>query len=165
MSGLEKWPKKVRHTFGNLDSQKQVYFEYGFKNKRIGAAAIIDPSSTPKKERKTKRKKAQNQRREGLNSVIWSPTAVVSSTMLKNQLTHSPTQKKNEKKQKKTQKTRKRGLEPAHLASYSCKQYKYIINSTVVQHMWCAAVKRHIFTTAAAVHIEPGLKRHRSPNQ
>ena len=38
--------KKVHHTFGNLESQKEVYFGYGEKHRRIGAAATITPPQT-----------------------------------------------------------------------------------------------------------------------
>ena len=42
--GLREAAKKtIRHTFGNLESQKQVSFGYGVTNGRIEAAAIIDP--------------------------------------------------------------------------------------------------------------------------
>ena len=38
---MENWPpKKVRHTLGNLESGKQVYFGYRVKNRRIGAAGL-----------------------------------------------------------------------------------------------------------------------------
>ena len=53
------------------------------KDRRIGAAAIIDTPHPPKKqERETKRKKAQKQEREGSNPLIWSPTAVNSKLLI-----------------------------------------------------------------------------------
>ena len=75
---------------------------------------------------------------------MWSPTAAENSILLKNAITHSPTRKKHEKKRKESTNTGKRGLKPAHLASYCGKQY--IVNST--------AVKRYVITTAAVVRIE-----------
>ena len=97
----------VRHKFGNLESQKQAYFWYGMKNRRTGAVAIINPPNSPKKrERKTKRKKARKEGREGSNPLIWSPAAAVNSALLKQPVTRSPSQKKNEKKTKKKHKHR-----------------------------------------------------------
>ena len=104
------------------------------KNRRIGAAAIINALKHPKKknEKQSEKKKALNEGREGSNPLIWSPTDAVNSKLLKHPSTHSPTQKKKKKIEQNT-KTGKRGLEPAHLASYCCKQY--IINRTVAVHV------------------------------
>ena len=143
-SGLEKRPKKkVRHTFRNLESQKQVYSGYGVKNRRIGASALMNPlHSQQKKERKTKRKKSTKRGKRGLHPFIWSPPAAVNSTLLKHLLTHSLTRKKNEKKAKKSTQTGKRGPEPAHRTSYCCKQY--IINYYSICHlMMCSAYTNH----------------------
>ena len=43
-----------------MESQKQIYFGYGVKNRRIGAAATINPLDPPKKkERKQSENKIQ----------------------------------------------------------------------------------------------------------
>ena len=49
-SSVEKRPKKkALHTFGNLESQKQVYLWCGVKNRRIGAAATFNNPHQRKK--------------------------------------------------------------------------------------------------------------------
>ena len=113
-----------------LESLKQVYFGYGVKNRRIGAAAIINTRHPPKtKRRKTRRKSTKRGEREPF---IWRPTDAVNSTVLKHPLTHSPTPKK---KTKKATITLKRGLEPAQLACYCCKQH-FINRTAAQQRMW-----------------------------
>ena len=73
------------------------------KNRRIGAAAIINALKHPKKknEKQSEKKKALNEGREGSNPLIWSPTDAVNSTLLEHPSTYSPTQKKKGKKTRK----------------------------------------------------------------
>ena len=106
------------------------------KNRRIGAAAIINRLHLPKnKERKTERQKStEGGEREGPNPLIWSPIAAVNSTTFTqeplNPITHP---KKNIKKAGgKDAKTAKRGLEPAHLTSYCCSNTITICNMVFV---------------------------------
>ena len=65
VSGLEKRPKKkVRHTLGIVESKEQVYFGYGVKNRRIGAAAMLNPPHPPKKGTENEAKKKKHKKRE-----------------------------------------------------------------------------------------------------
>ena len=132
----------VRHTFGDLESQKQVCFGYGVKNRITGAAATINPPHPPKKKNgKQSETKGKKREKRGLE-----PTHLESYCCCKQYIyssTHSPThspKKRTHKSEKTSTKTAKRGLEPAHLTSYCCKQY--IAYSTAVQwYMWYCCKK------------------------
>ena len=117
-----------------LIEQQQKMFRFTWNKNLLGSHWL----SPTQKERTGKKKKtqAQKQRREGSNPLIWSPTAV-NSTSPKHPLTHSPTQKKNEQKKRKKHKNRE---ERARIHSsgvlYCCKRYI----STAVQYMWYCCV-------------------------
>ena len=49
-----------------MGSQKQVHFGYGVKNRRIGAAAIINPHHQPKKRTQNKATKSTKTAKRGL---------------------------------------------------------------------------------------------------
>ena len=126
-------PGTLSHHLSSRCSRRQRYqvsllpLPYGVTNRRIGAAATINlPHPLKKKEHITNRKKTRKEGREGPNPLICCK-----SRLLKHPSTHSPTQKKTKKKRKKSTKTGKRGLEPAHLASYCCKQYIMNISAAV----------------------------------
>ena len=86
--------------FGHLESQKQVNFGDGVKNRIIEAAVIINPPHPPKKiVRKTKREKnTKREKREDSNPLIWSPTAAVNRKLLRHPLAQSATPQKRTKK-------------------------------------------------------------------
>ena len=171
ISGVEKRPKKkVRHAFGDLESQKQVNFGYGMKNRRTGAAAITNPPHPPKeKNGKQSEKNTKRGKIEGLNPLSWSPTAAVTSTLFKHPLAYSPTRKRTKKTTTKSNikntKTAKRGLEPAHLTSYCCEEY--IFYSTAV----CTAVHVMLLSKGTLLPLllqyvqkRTILKSYKSPN-
>ena len=117
----------MRHTIGDLESQKQVYCGYGVKNRRTRAPATINPHHPPKK--KITVNKAKKVQEEGKERARTHSSEVLQRLwtvhLLKHPLAHSRTQTKNNKKREKYTKTAKREPEPAHLTSYCCKRMDF----------------------------------------
>ena len=90
-----------------------------WNEKKIGATAIITPPSQPKeKNGKQSEKKAQKEGEERTRTQSPGNSAIHPFT---------PIKRKKKKGKEKEAKTGKRGLEPAHLASYCCKQCTLLI--------------------------------------
>ena len=142
---LVTWKAKNRY---------QVNFGYGVKNRRIGAAATINPPHPPKEKNGKQSEKKSTQKREGSSQVIWSPTAAANSTIVKHPLTHSPTQKRKKKSEKSA---RKQGRKGSNSLIRRPTAVSSILLIVLLYRSSATAVEWHISTTAAAVRKESDL--------